>query len=428
MTLQADSDARQRRISRLMIFFALAYFTEGVGLVQNGLIYQPLTYYLKQVSHWTPLQVTAMMTVTWLPWIIKPLYGIVSDFLPLFGYRRRIYLMLANLLASIAFLFMARAVSPNALVFFVMLTAYGMASASTLYGALLVENGQEFAASGLFVNQQWLWLNIAQVGTALLGGALIEYFPPDSALHIAALVSMVMPLGVAAAAPFLVEEKRAPISMEGFHKAPSALRGTFAQKELYLLAAFLFVYQLNPGVGQTTAFYYYLTDHMKFSQGFIGVMSSVIAGGWIIGALLYRRYLKHVSSRHLLNLSIAAGIVANLAYFFLAGQVSAVWISALAGGAFAVSYVACISIAADFCPPGAEGFAFAILMSVNNIATPVADNAGSYLYEYVFHGKLEPLILISAAITAIGFVLVPMLRLGDKKQGEAVRRVAETAP
>ena len=85
-----DAAARKRRLRHLLIFFALAYFTEGTGQVQTGLIYQPLYNYLKQVYHWTPVQVAAMMTVTWLPWVIKPLYGIVSDFLPLFGYRRKV--------------------------------------------------------------------------------------------------------------------------------------------------------------------------------------------------------------------------------------------------------------------------------------------------------------------------------------------------
>jgi hypothetical protein len=33
---------------------------------------------------------------------------------------------------------------------------------------------------------------------------------------------------------------------------------------------------------------------------------------------------------------------------------------------------------------------------------------------------LPPLVLISAAFTAFAFVLVPLLRLGDKRQGEPV--------
>jgi MFS family permease len=422
-----DETARKRRMRHLMIFFALAYFTEGTGQVQTGIIYQPLYYYLKQVFHWTPVQVTAIMTVTWLPWVIKPIYGIVSDFLPVFGYRRKVYLILSNALATCAYAALAAAISPGTVIFLIMLTAYGMAAASTLYGALLVENGHEFSASAGFVNQQWLWFNIAQVGVSLLSGALVQYLPPTNALHIAGLLAAVTPLCVIVSTPFLIQEKRAAASLDGFKTAFRALGRTFTRKELYVIAVFIFVYRLNPGIGGTTAFYYYQTDHLKFSQSFIGVMSSAVAVGWIVGALLYRHYLTGLTSRTLLNLSIAAGIISNLTYLLLDGQVSALWISALSGAAFAVNYVASISIAADYCPPGAEGFAFAILMSMDNVAGSASDNGGSYLYEHVFGGRLPPLVLVSAAVTAIAFLLVPLLKLGDKKLGEPVEYLNQTA-
>jgi len=59
-------------------------------------------------------------------------------------------------------------------------------------------------------------------------------------------------------------------------------------------------------------------------------------------------------------------------------------------------------------------------MSIINFATALADNIGSFLYTHVFDKSLTPLILISAAFTAFAFVLVPLLRLGDKRQGDPV--------
>ena len=85
-----------------MLFFALVYVVEGIGQT-GGLIAQPLNYFLKEQYGWTPVQVTAYLTVLNLPWIIKPVYGIVSDFLPLFGDRRKSYLVLANLMAAGAY-------------------------------------------------------------------------------------------------------------------------------------------------------------------------------------------------------------------------------------------------------------------------------------------------------------------------------------
>src|SRR4029079_1025945 len=90
---QAQDDKALMR--RLMLFFAVVYVVEGLGQT-GGLVSQPLNYYLKEVHGWTPVQVTAYVTIFNLPWIIKPVYGLISDFVPLFGYRRKSYLLIAN--------------------------------------------------------------------------------------------------------------------------------------------------------------------------------------------------------------------------------------------------------------------------------------------------------------------------------------------
>jgi hypothetical protein len=57
-------------------------------------------------------------------------------------------------------------------------------------------------------------------------------------------------------------------------------------------------------------------------------------------------------------------------------------------------------------------------MSIINFATTLADNVGSFLYTHLFGGNLVPLVIVSAAFTAFAFVLVPLLGLDDKRQGE----------
>ena len=54
------------------------------------------------------------------------------------------------------------------------LTSFAMATASTLCGALLAENGQTYRLSSTFVGQQWLWFYIAIMASSLAGGELVE--------------------------------------------------------------------------------------------------------------------------------------------------------------------------------------------------------------------------------------------------------------
>jgi MFS family permease len=401
-----------------MVFFALVYVVEGIGQT-GGLIAQPLNYFLKQTYEWTPVQVTAYLTVLNLPWIIKPVYGIVSDFLPLFGYRRKTYLVVANAAAAGAYCWVTQITAPDELIFVLLLTAYGMAISSTVCGAVLVENGQKFGASDAFVNQQWLWFNIAAMASAFIGGELVGRLPPGTALHAAAGIIAVAPLAAVFAAWFLIREPAARINFPEMKKTFASLLAALAMRELWVIALFLFVYYLNPGLG--TPLYYHMTDELKFSQQYIGILGSINSAGWIAGALLYRRFLKGITAKALLNSSIVLGTLATAAFLLLWSEPLAAAINFFSGVAGMIAFVATLTLAADYCPQRSEGFAFAALMSVTNFAAALSENIGSVLYEHLFHRHLDPLILVSAAFTALAFAFVPLLRLGDKQPGEAVR-------
>src|SRR5215472_9097595 len=170
-------------VSRLMLFFAIVYTVEGFCQAKAGVIWQPLTHYLKETQGWDAVQIAASLAVLDVPWVVKPIYGIISDFLPLFGYRRRSYLLLANFAAIAAFASTTQLLVPASIVLALVFTAIAMAIASTVCGALLVENGQRHNASAAFINQQWLWFNIAVMAASLLGGQLIEFLSPAGALH-----------------------------------------------------------------------------------------------------------------------------------------------------------------------------------------------------------------------------------------------------
>ncbi|HXW40282.1 MAG TPA: MFS transporter [Xanthobacteraceae bacterium] len=417
--------ANERAISRLLIFFALVYVVEGLGQVV-GLIAQPLTYYLKEIQGWSPLQVTAFVTVFNLPWIIKPVYGLISDFVPLFGYRRKSYLIIANLAAIGGYLWVTQLNAPADLGVALLITAYAMAISSTLCGGVLVENGQRLSESGAFVNQQWLWFNIAAMAAAIGGGQLVQHLPAAAALHVAAAIVAVAPLAVIVGTIFLIPEKKTSINVRGMKDTLRGLFTAFEHRQLWIVAGFIFLYYFSPGL--STPLYYHMTDNLKFSQAYIGLLGSIGAAGWVVGALLYRKFFGGLTLKSLINLSIALGTVTTAAFLLLWNEAAAAIISFGAGFAAMLATVATLTLAADYCPPRAEGFSFAVLMSIINFANTVADNVGSFLYTHVLHKSLPPLIVISAAFTAVAFVLVPLLRLGDKRQGEPAAISERTEP
>ena len=68
---------------RLALIFAVIYFAQGMWYLPNLL----LTFLLKETLHLSAGQTADFFAITVIPWLIKPVYGLLSDFVPLFGRR-----------------------------------------------------------------------------------------------------------------------------------------------------------------------------------------------------------------------------------------------------------------------------------------------------------------------------------------------------
>ena len=88
----------------------------------------------------------------------------------------------------------------------------------------------------------------------------------------------------------------------------------------------------------------------------------------------------------MLKLSILAGTLATLAYLGMVDEPSAIMVYFLNGVAGMIANIATLTLAAEHCPERSEGFAFAALMSVINLATPLADTIGAFLYQHCSTG------------------------------------------
>jgi len=397
-----------RHVRRLMIFFATVYVVEGIGQGRVGIVYQPINYYLKEIG-WTPLEVAAYLSLFNFAWVIKPAYGLLSDFVPLFGLRRKSYLILSSILAAASYAWVARLSAPAEFAPLLVLTSYAMAMASTLCGALLAENGQKTGLSSAFVNQQWLWFYIAVMASSFVGGELVQHLSALGSLQVAAAIAAVAPVAMLLATLYLLDEEKTPINRVEMLRTLKGTVAALTSKRLYVVAAFLFLYTFAPGFG--TPLYYYMTDGLKFSQSYIGVLGAIASAGWIAGALVHRWFLRSMSTRHQLYLSIAIGTLSAASFLLLSGEVSAAVVNFANGVALMIGTISTLTLAAEYCPSRAEGFAFAGLMSIMNLADVFSSNMGAFLYDTVFDSHMAPLIVVSAASTAICVILVPLLRL-----------------
>ncbi len=413
MDINNNADKTQS-VRNLMIFFAIVYLAEGFGQV-GGLINQPLSFFLMKHFGMNAAQTTAYLSSLIIPWLLKPIWGLVSDFIPIFGYRRKSYLIIANTLAVIAFMFLIGCTQLTQIIIALMFTAFGMAVSSTVCGGLLVEFGKESKLSGKFVNQQWLFFNVAAVITSFFGGWLSQHMGPTSGFHTAAMIVAIAPLSVMVGSFIFIHEKRTKLDKAELLAHLKDLKEALKTRSLWIAAGFLFMFNFAPGFG--TPLYYYMSNHLHFSQQLIGNLGALGAAGSIIGAFVYRYLAKHISLKGLLIIAIVGGTIGQLGYVFLYNEQIAIWLAVINGVLAMITLVSSLTLAANMCPDGSEGFFYALLMAVNDLAGQASTNIGAQLYVHVFHSHLNPLIIVSAAFTLFAIVLMPFLKLDKSHRG-----------
>jgi Na+/melibiose symporter-like transporter len=404
---------RSREAKRLALLFAIVYFAQGMVYLPD----QVLAIVFKERG-FTAGELSTFTWITTAPWFIKPVYGLLSDFVPIFGTRRRSYFLIAAALAAAA----AFAVSlmPEGpywlLTAVITLVWLGVGFTDVLTDALMVENGKPLGLTGAFQSVQWGAISVASILVGVAGGYLAERRALAGAFALVAcfpLISLLM-------AAFVVQEPPARPNLEGFGETWEAIRGALGRCDLWLVAGFIFFFGFSPSFGP--AFFFYETDTLGFSQQFIGVLASLGAAAGLLGALVYAPLSQIFLLKRIIVWSIGASVVGTLAYFFYLGKPSAVVITLLFGAVGIATQLAFLDLAAKACPRRAEATFFALLMSVYNLGTRSSEWTGAHLYDLLGYA---PLVLISTAFTAAAWLLVPLVPI-DAIQAAARR--AETVP
>jgi MFS family permease len=398
---------------RLAVLFAVVYFAQGMWALPN----QTLIITLKERGL-SAGQVATFFSFSVAPWLVKPVYGLLSDFVPLFGQRRRSYLLLTSALAAAAGLAMGLA-APHGywwLVGLFTLMGLGLAFTDVLVDALMVENGKPRGLTGAFQAVQWGAIYTASVLVGELGGFLAERRNLRSSFVLAAL----FPLISFAMTLFVVHDPLARADRAAFRETLAAIRAALGERDVWIVAGFLFFWTFSPSFGP--ALLYYQTDVLRFSQQFIGHLSALSAVAAVSGAFIYAPLSRTVPLRRLINISIGAGVVGTVAYLLYGGVWSALAIDTVFGCVGMITQLAFLDLAAKSCPRRVEATFFALLMSVFNGGAQSSQVVGGYLYDWLGYTAL---VLISATFTALAWLLVPLVKI-DRIEAKARADAAAT--
>ncbi|XP_030466221.1 probable folate-biopterin transporter 6 [Syzygium oleosum] len=342
-------------------------------------------FYWKDVQRVQPSSVQLYSGLYYIPWIMKPLWGLLTDVFPVMGYRRRPYFVAAGVLGATSAMAVAaggRLPVPEALAFLVGLTA-AVAIADVTIDACVARNSIEMAA--LAPDMQSL------CGLCSSAGALIGYSTSGFFVHHigaqGALGILAIPPALLIGLGFVIHEGRTDAlhsekKQKATEKIGVAMRGMYEtiklpqvwKPSLYMYLSFSLNISTHEG-----QFYWYTDPEAgpAFSQEFVGMVYAVGALASMVGVLIYQKALKDCPFRKLLfSVQFLYAITGMLDLVFVRR-----WNLALGvPDSFFVIAEECVSrvvsrirwmpmivLSTKLCPLGIEGMFFALLMCIDSL-------------------------------------------------------------
>jgi len=366
----------------------LVYFVQGA----LGLSRLAVSFFLKDELGLTPAAVAGLSGLITLPWLIKPVYGFLSDGLPLFGYRRRSYLVVSGLLGTGAWLSLATLVhdSTGAIAASI-IASLSVAIGDVIADSLVVERVrvEDQAQAGNLQSLCWGTAAVGGLMSAYFSGSLLEHFSTRTVFALTA----VFPLLTAAVA-FLVNEQPVESSTSSFRERSESVKEqvvklweAVSQKNVWLPALFIFLWQASPSAD--SAMFFFATNELGFRPEFLGRVRLFTSMASLFGVWLYQHYLNKIPIRSMFTwttlLSVPLGLTSLILvthanrslgipdqWFSLGDSVMLTVLGQIA-------FMPVLVLAAQLCPPGVEATLFALLMSGFNGAGAISSELGALL-------------------------------------------------
>jgi folate/biopterin transporter len=365
----------------------LVYFVQGV----LGLARLAVSFFLKDDLGLTPAEVAALTGIAMAPWTIKPLFGFISDGFPIWGYRRRPYLILSGILGTLSWLAMATVVNTGwTAIAALTLGSLSVAVGDVIVDSLVVERARKESQSdaGSLQSLAWGASAVGGIMTAYLGGLLLEHVSTRVVFGITAT----FPLIVSLVAWLIAEE---PVTETGVWRVIGGqlkqLRGAISQRAIWMPALFIFLWQATPSAD--SAFFFFTTNDLQFQPEFLGRVRLVTSIAALIGIWVFQRFLKAVPFRTIFAWSTVLSTLLGLTTLLLVTHTNRAigiddhWFSL--GDSLIltvmgeISFMPVLVLSARLCPPGVEATLFALLMSILNLAGLLSHELGAILTHWL---------------------------------------------
>ena len=356
--------SRPRRFSPEIVAILTVYFVQGA----LGLSRLAMTFFLKDDFHLGPSEIGAISGLFVVPWVIKPLYGFLSDTVPIFGYKRRSYLVLAGLLGCVSWLCLASSHDLNTAILANILGSASIAVSDVVVDSIVVERSRsETDSTAKGGDLQSLCWGSAAVGgllSAYFSGSLLEYMPPSRIFQITSL----FPLCISLASVF-IEESKCSMSLSAqelrssFSSQLTQLKKSISDPRIFLPVLFIFAWQATPA--PDSALFFFQTNELGFKPEFLGSVRLASSIASLVGVLVFRSFLKEVRIKDVIWWTTIVSVPLALTQTLLTthlnrelgipDQLFALTDTVVLSVLGQIAFMPVLVLAASLCPPGVEG-------------------------------------------------------------------------
>lgn len=397
----AEAEAERRAFLRKMSWL-LAFGWAGTN-VAYGIANLPFQFLLKEQLHLSPEEVARFMFWAVSTNYIKPVAGILTDSLPLFGTRRRAYLLWSLLLCGVGWMTLSAVPRQYDYLLTVYMVMYLMVVfISTTLGGVMVEIGTRFGVAGKLTAQRIGMFKVGDLLGGPVGGFLASYPFMLTTSLVAALHFALIPLVFLG----IREPRTAKFNRAVWQDAGEQLRGMLRNRTLLVAALMVVLIAIAPGFG--TPLFFHQTNTLKFEKQFIGNMGLIGALFGLFAAWLYRHACTRYSLKTLIGSSIVIHAVGTLFYLAYQSHTSAIVITAIEGITQTLAILPVYDLAVRATPRGSEALGYSVMMSAWNLTNGLSNWIGSAIYTR-FHLTFHELVWINSGTTLLALLAVPLL-------------------
>ncbi|MFH1979147.1 MAG: MFS transporter [Patescibacteria group bacterium] len=354
-----DENLEEKKLVRsLKKLFGTVYFVQGTSSFSSLSMF----YYMKEVLLLGPVGGQIFSGLGQIAWFIKPLWGFISDRIPIFGYRRKSWFGIMAITAMTSWFLMGlfAYLEIHSIVAFFMLYNFAMsgyAFVDVVTDALMVEHGKRLQKIGSFVTFQWTMLATSSLIMALSSGFLqeqihqyratgqgfIDYWLIFAITGIFPLLTMYMGIKHSNEKRDETQPTFSPKEIPGYflkilkslflklpNKAlkilkPNQIKTFFSflseikkqNKIFWILVLFIVFWNFSPSIGYVSQMYF--VDSLDFTPIIFGSLRAVSAITWLLAILTYswmiRRY-KKMDWAKCLYAMIGMGFVGLICHYY----------------------------------------------------------------------------------------------------------------